>query len=125
MVTLSLANNPGGATLGGTTTITIDDGSGEADFDDLTLDKPGQGYTLQASGDNAGTATTTPFDLTDNLVMTTQPPSDVLASKPFDVQVSAEDANGNVDSNFNGNVIIGAGEQPRRKHPGRHHHRYR
>ena len=112
-VTLSLANNPGGATLGGTTTITIDDGSGEADFDDLTLDKPGQGYTLQASSENVDSATTNPFDvMTDKLVVTTQPPSDVFINKPFDVQISAEDANSNVDPNFNGNVTIAMANNP-------------
>ncbi len=63
-VTLSLANNPGGATLAGTTTITINDGSGVADFGDLTLDQPGQGYTLQATGTGVSAVTTNSFDVT-------------------------------------------------------------
>ena len=47
-VTLALANNPDGATLGGT--VTVNAGAGVATFTGLTLDKAGVGATLQASG---------------------------------------------------------------------------
>src|SRR6059058_3409609 len=46
-VTVALVNNPGGATLSGTTTVAAVDG--DATFDDLSLDKTGTGYTLAAS----------------------------------------------------------------------------
>src|SRR2546426_985161 len=46
-VTVALANNPGGATLSGTTTVAAVDGI--ATFSDLSLDKTGAGYTLTAS----------------------------------------------------------------------------
>ncbi len=55
-VTITLANNPGGSTLGGTTTATAVDGV--ATFSGLTLNNVGNGYTLQASS-NALTPTTT------------------------------------------------------------------
>ena len=46
-VTVALGNNPAGAMLGGTTTQNTVDGV--ATFDDLTLNKPDNGYTLVAS----------------------------------------------------------------------------
>ena len=45
---MALANNPSGATLGGTLTVTAQDGV--ADFSDLTLNEAGTGYTLDVSG---------------------------------------------------------------------------
>src|SRR5207302_3240538 len=44
-LTIALASNPAGATLGGTLTATASDGF--AVFDGLTLDKLGSGYTFQ------------------------------------------------------------------------------
>ena len=43
-VTVALSNNPGGATLGGTLTVTAQ--NGVATFSGLTLNQPGIGYTL-------------------------------------------------------------------------------
>ena len=48
----------------------------------------------------------------DNLVVTKQPPANVLAGTPFDVQVSAEDANGNVDPKLAGPVTIALSDNP-------------
>jgi alpha-tubulin suppressor-like RCC1 family protein len=45
-VTVSLASNPGGATLAGT--LTVPTLSGVATFANLTLDRPGLGYVLEA-----------------------------------------------------------------------------
>ena len=62
-VTLALGSNPGASTLGGTLTQTVN--GGVAAFGDLTLDNPGTGYTLTATGNPvlAG-ATSNPFDVT-------------------------------------------------------------
>jgi hypothetical protein len=60
-VTLSLANNPGGATLGGTTTLNAV--QGVATFSTLTLDKAGTGYTLRAAS-GALAAQSTAFNVT-------------------------------------------------------------
>jgi hypothetical protein len=60
-VTIALADNPAGAHLGGTLTVTA--ANGVATFSDLTLDQPGTGYTLQISSDGLATATTVPFDV--------------------------------------------------------------
>lgn len=46
-VTMSIATNPGGGTLAGTTTVTSS--NGVADFGNLQLDKAGAGYALAAS----------------------------------------------------------------------------
>jgi hypothetical protein len=54
-VTLSLGVNPSGAVLNGTTTRTVF-GSVPAKFDDITIDRPGSGYTLVAT---SGTMTVT------------------------------------------------------------------
>src|SRR2546426_7278179 len=62
-VTVALVNNPGGATLSGTTTVAAVDG--DATFYDLSLDKTGTGYTLAASvsGGALVAPTSTAFDV--------------------------------------------------------------
>jgi hypothetical protein len=110
-VDLAFANDPNGnSTLGGTHPRNA--ANGVADFSDLTVDKPGQGFTLQATSSGQDSATTNPFDVKDQLVVTTQPPHEVLDDNAFDVQVSAEDANGNVDKNFTGKVTIALASNP-------------
>ena len=47
-VTVALASNPGGSSLGGTTSVSFINGL--AIFAGLTLNEPGQGYTLVAVG---------------------------------------------------------------------------
>ena len=48
-VTVSLANNPGDSTLGGT--LTVQAVNGVATFSGLTISNPGLAYTLQVSAD--------------------------------------------------------------------------
>jgi hypothetical protein len=60
-VTMSLTSNPGGATLGGTTTVNAVDGI--ATFSDLTLNRPGNGYALTASAAGMSSTTSDPFDI--------------------------------------------------------------
>jgi hypothetical protein len=59
-VTLALANNPGSATLSGTTTESA--AGGVASFEGLSLDKQGNGYVLMASSPGMGSGTSGPFD---------------------------------------------------------------
>jgi hypothetical protein len=61
-VKVALANNPGGATLGGTTTVNAV--SGVATFNNLTLNVAGTGYTLKASSGTLTKATSTAFNVT-------------------------------------------------------------
>lgn len=60
-VTVAIGANPGGATLGGTTSATTV--NGVAKFTNLTLDQPGNGYTLTASSLRLSGATSTSFDI--------------------------------------------------------------
>jgi hypothetical protein len=59
-VTIALASNPAGATLGGTTT--VDAVGGVASFSNLTLNKAGGQYTLVASSPGLASATSSSFD---------------------------------------------------------------
>lgn len=59
-ITMALGKNPGGATLGGTTTENAV--NGVATFSNLTLNKPGNGYTLVASSPGLTSATSNAFN---------------------------------------------------------------
>src|SRR5205807_1562773 len=59
-VSVLLAGNPGGGPLGGT--LTASASSGVATFSNLTLNKAGSGYALQASASNLN-ATSNAFDV--------------------------------------------------------------
>jgi hypothetical protein len=61
-VTLTINNNPGGGTLGGTTTVNAV--NGVATFTDISVSQPGVGYTLDASGGALTSATSDPFNVT-------------------------------------------------------------
>ena len=61
-VTVSIATNPGGGTLAGTTTVTSS--NGVADFGDLQIDKAGVGYALAASASGFASATSDLFTIT-------------------------------------------------------------
>jgi hypothetical protein len=61
-VSLSLASNPTGATLGGTLSLSASDGV--AAFAGLTLTQAASGYTLRASSNRLGSAATSPVTVT-------------------------------------------------------------
>jgi hypothetical protein len=106
-VTVALASNPGGSTLGGM--VTVPAVNGVATFSGLTLDQPGSGYTLQATSGGLAAATTNPFDVavvTTQLVVTTQPPDPVTAGSGFGLVVQAEDGSGNLATSFTGSVTV-------------------
>jgi hypothetical protein len=65
-VTIALAANPAGATLGGTLTVTASNGI--AAFSGLTLSQAGTGYTLKISADGAD-GKTAPFDVLANEIL--------------------------------------------------------
>ena len=104
-VTLGLGNGPSGSALGGT--LVASAVNGVAEFSGLTLNKPGVAYTLQATANGLTSGVTLPFDVTDDqLVVTSQPPSNVTAGSGFGLVVSAENAAGSVDTSFNGRVAV-------------------
>jgi hypothetical protein len=69
-VTIALGNDPGGATLGGTTT--VDAVGGVATFRNLTLNRPADGYTLVASSPGLTSATSSPFNESTTAVLCLQ-----------------------------------------------------
>jgi hypothetical protein len=101
-VTLAIGTNPGGGTLSGTTTRTV--ASGVATFNDLSINKTGTGYTLNATSSPAhGTTASSAFNITvgaaTQLVFTQQPTNTAAgATMTPSVTVAVEDANGNVET---------------------------
>ncbi len=98
-IAVGLGNNPGGATLSGTTSASAS--SGVATFGDLLLDKAGSGYTLVASAAGLTGAVSDGFTVTpgpaSRLVFIAQPPASVASGAAFSpaVQVADQDAAGN------------------------------
>jgi hypothetical protein len=102
-VTVSLASNPTGATLGGTLVVAAS--SGVATFSDLTLNRSGKGFTLRATGPAAKTRVSAPFDIATRCVFTTQP-STVEADEIFTCVVTVRDGGANTDVGYNGVVTL-------------------
>jgi hypothetical protein len=114
-VTIALGNNPGGATLSGTTPVSA--ASGVATFFDLSLNKTGTGYTLTASGSGFTTVTSTAFDIVPGtatqLAFTAQPATTVAgAALSPAVQVTALDPAGNLVPGFTGSITVALGNNP-------------
>jgi len=97
-ITLAIGNNPAAGTLSGTLTVAAV--NGVAIFPDLSIDKPGAGYTLSASAGVLNGATSPAFDIlpgtADRLVFTTGPTGRVVGQtfSPA-LQVQVQDAAGN------------------------------
>jgi Tol biopolymer transport system component len=114
LVTVTIATNPGGGTLGGTASVAAV--NGVATFLNLQLDKAGTGYTLTAAATGLTGATSAPFDITPaatQLVFTVQP-SNPVAGAAFTpaVQVTAQDAAGNPATGFARGVTVAIGANP-------------
>ncbi|HET7248685.1 MAG TPA: Ig-like domain-containing protein [Gemmatimonadales bacterium] len=120
MVTLVIASNPGGGTLGGTAaSVAV---AGVARFGDLQIDKAGTGYTLSASATGMTAATSATFNIVAGPVSASQTtvsasPSLLTASSgssPATITVTARDAAGNpiagaavqLAATGNGNTLI-------------------
>ncbi len=112
-VTLSLGNNPGGDTLGGTTVNAV---NGVATFSGLLLTKSDPGYALVASAGLDGEGVTGAFAVTpaaaSQVVVTQQPPSSVSTNSAFTVIAAIEDQYGNIVTSANGAVTIAIGTNP-------------
>jgi hypothetical protein len=114
-VTVALASNPGGATLGGTLTVTAS--GGVATFSGLTLTKAASGYTLAATTPGLGQGLTSAMTVTPatatQLVITQQPPATVKVSSPFTMKASIEDTYGNVVTTDSTTVVsVGFANNP-------------
>jgi hypothetical protein len=81
--------------------------NGVAEFDGLTINKPGTGYVINASSSSLPNAASAPFDVTnDQLAVTTQVSAAATAGSGFGLVVSAETSAGTVDTTFSGNVTL-------------------
>ncbi len=113
-VTVALANNPGGATLGGLLTVTAT--NGVATFSGLTLTTAASGDTLVVSGTSLGDAVTSAITITPSaptqVMVTTQPPSSVTAGTGFGLTAAIEDAYGNVVTSASGTVSVALANNP-------------
>jgi streptogramin lyase len=113
-VTVALASNPGGATLGGALTVTAS--GGIATFSGLTLNKAASGYTLVTSTSSLGQGVTSAVTVTPaaatQLVITQQPPATVKVSSPFAMKASIEDAYGNVVTTASNTVSVAFANNP-------------
>lgn len=113
-VTLSIGVNPGGGTLGGTTTVAAV--AGVATYSDLTINKSGTGYRLLATA-GAINNTSGAFSITGgaatHLAFTVQPgnAAAAVAIAPA-VKVTALDSLGNTATSFTGPVAIALGANP-------------
>src|SRR5207249_4636904 len=113
-VTVALATNPAGGTLGGTTTLAAV--NGVATFANLTIERVGQGYTLRAST-GALSQTSAPFEITTaaagKLAMVTQPSAAAQSGVAFSTQpaVQVQDPSGNpvADPNVVVTAVIASG----------------
>src|SRR4029077_14737981 len=114
-VSVALGNNPGGSTLGGTTTAAVV--NGVATFGTLTLDKMSNGYWLTATATGVSTATSSSFNITSaaatTLVFGTEPGT-TIAGHQFSpaVKVRALDPFGNVATTFGGEISVALGANP-------------
>ena len=91
-VTMAIGANPGGATLGGTTSVTTV--GGVATFTNLSLDKPGNGYTLKASSLRLRPETSHPFDVTSKSELCQQ---DMICQTQLDTPASDFQVTANPD----------------------------
>ena len=116
-VALAVGTDPNGGTLTGGAPTTVS--AGEATFSVLSINQPGNGYTLVASSNPSEAAvTSSAFDVTpgaaDQLAFI-QGPSDSLAGGTVNpaVTVAVEDVNGNIETGDNATqVSLAIGTNP-------------
>jgi uncharacterized delta-60 repeat protein len=106
-VTVALANNLSGATLGGVLTATAS--NGVATFSDLSLTTAASGYTLDVSasvlGENVTSAITVTPAVAAQVAITTEPPASVVAGSSFGLQATIEDQYGNAETGDKTDVV--------------------
>jgi hypothetical protein len=112
---VALGTNPGTASLGGTSTVSIV--NGVATFSGLTLTQADAGYVLSVSGTGLGTVTTNPITVTPASPATMiliQAPQSAVAGTPFGLELAIEDMYGNLETGDNtavvsASLLVGAG----------------
>jgi len=103
-ITVALGTNATGATLGGTLTQTAV--SGVSTFNNLTLNRSGEDFTLTSTSTGLKSATSNPFDIPNKLAFTVQPAATPPSTTMDPVEVTVQDNSGNTDTAYNGNITI-------------------
>ena len=113
-VSLTLAGNPTGATLGGNLTLPAQ--NGQVTFYGLTLNLAGSGYAILASSSGFVSASTPAITVISppatQLVVTAQPPASMADNGDFGLTVAVVDASGDLVSSYNGNVTVALAGKP-------------
>ena len=102
-VTISLASNPTGASLGGTLTVTAS--HGVAVFDGLSISQIGTGYTFRISSGSFSSVTTNPFAIIAN----PNPGSGTFYPAPTDASLRDAIATADSNSDASNTIILEAG----------------
>jgi hypothetical protein len=114
-ITLAIGTNPSGGTLGGTTSNAAV--NGVATFNNLSIDKAGNGYTLMATATGLTSGTSSAFNITSGtpamLAFSVQPSNTGSgASITPAVKVTVEDAQGNPVTTATNMVTMAIGTNP-------------
>jgi hypothetical protein len=113
-MTIALANNPGGSTLGGTLTVTAE--NGEATFPNLWLNHTGGGYTFVVTAGLSVSMTTGPVVVAPaapaRAVIFDEPPAALAVDAPIGLGVVVVDAFGNVVSQYSGDLTVSPERDP-------------
>ena len=114
-VSVGLSGGPVGAVLKGTLSGVAT--SGMASFSGLTIAEAGSGFVLDATSGGLTVATSS-FAVApaspSQLVVSSEPPTDVAAGTGFGLSVSIEDAYGNLESDDSGEVTVDLSGGPNR-----------
>jgi MYXO-CTERM domain-containing protein len=106
-ITLAISNNPGSASLAGTISVLV--ANGTATFNNVSLDKVGVGYTLAATAAGVPAVTSSAFDVTPAAATTyvqTGLPANVAAATTQAVVFTAHDQFGNVATDYDGTANL-------------------
>jgi hypothetical protein len=122
-ITVSIGANPGNGTLAGTKVVSMHPSlGGVGEWLDLSIDRPGNGYTLLATAPGVGGATSDPFDITTGpppplagatgLGFLDQPATTRAGGTIAPFRVVATDDAGNIATGFTGAIWITLGSNP-------------
>jgi len=112
-VTVALGNNSANGALSGTVAVAAV--NGVAIFSDLSLDRSGTGYTLNAEATHLGAATSSPFNVSlapTTLAFEVQPTTTVAGHLITPVRVAVLDSQGNTVESATTSVTVGIGTNP-------------
>jgi hypothetical protein len=108
-ITVSMATNPAGGALSGTTTVNAT--GGVASFTNLSISQPGIGYTLAATSPGLQGAISAPFNVIGVIgglarFAISPIPSPQRVGVPFTITISALDASNKTLTSFTGRVAL-------------------